>query len=138
MAFLFTRKLADRDKPSRNLVIEGEEVQWSDVVRYLGVQLDKKMVFAAHVQSLVEKSEKVLRCLSPLINRCSRLDVANRLRLFKTVHRPTFTYGAPLLSRCARTHKKKLQIHQNRVLKMMLDKPRRFLPLVCILWQALR
>ena len=92
-------------------------------MRYLGVQHDKRLTFAAHVQSLVEKS---VRCLYPLNNRRSRLDVANRLHPFKTMHRPTFTYGAPSLSRCARTHKKKLQVHQNRVIKMILDKPRRF------------
>ena len=124
-AILFIRKLAERHGPSRNLIIDGDEVQWNDVVKYLGMYLDKRLTFGPHLQSLIEKSEKAIRCLYPLINRRSRLHVAGRLLMFKS-YRPTFTYGAPVFVRCAAVHKRRLQVHQNRVLKLMLNKPRRF------------
>ena len=67
-----------------------------------------------------------MKCLYPLINRRSRVSVPNKLLLFNTMYRPTFTYGAPLIARSAATHRKRMQVHQNKILKLMLNKPRRF------------
>ena len=125
-AILFTKKLAARHRATRNLVINGDDVQWSNVVKYLGMQLDRRLTFGPHIQSLITRSEKAMRCLYPLINRRSRLRMSNRLLLFKSIYRPTFTYGAPVFTRCAATHKRRLQLHQNRILKLMMNKPRRF------------
>ena len=126
VAILFSRKLAARHVPSQDLVINGEAVPWKNVVRYLGMQLDKRLTFGPHVQDLFSRTEKAVRCLYPLINRRSQLQVHNRLLMFWTIYRPTFSYGALVFSRCAATHRRKLQVHQNRILKMMLDKSRRF------------
>ena len=125
-AMIFTRKLAERHQPTRNLTIDGVEVLWTDTVKYLGMRLDRRLTFANHVQGLIERSEKAIRSLYPLINRRSRVHASSRVLLFKTVYRPTFTYGAPIIAHCAATHKKRLQVHQNRILKMMLNKPRRY------------
>ena len=49
---------------------------------YLGMQLDRRLIFGAHVQSLIEKSGIAIRCLYPLINRRSHFHTASRIRLF--------------------------------------------------------
>ncbi|KXJ79563.1 hypothetical protein RP20_CCG000519 [Aedes albopictus] len=59
--------------------------------------------------------------LYPLVNRRSHLDTNSKLLLYKTVFKPVMTYGFPAWYNCAATHRKKLQIKQNRILKMMLN-----------------
>lgn len=54
-AILFTRKLANRHRPTRNRVVDGEEVLWSTVVKYLGMKLYKRLTFYAHVEDLVAR-----------------------------------------------------------------------------------
>ena len=125
-ATIFTRKVAERHRPTSVLSVDGTDVPWSDSVKYLGMILDKRLTYRHHVQHLIERSEKAMKCLYPLINRRSRVNVPNKLLLFNTMYRPTFTYGAPLIARSAATHRKRMQVHQNKILKLMLNKPRRF------------
>ena len=51
-AILFTRKVEARHQPTRNLVVNGDEVQWSNVVKCLGMQLDMKVTFGPPVLDL--------------------------------------------------------------------------------------
>lgn len=125
-AILFTRKTAARHAPLRRLRVAGSNVDWKNRIRYLGMVLDKRLTYGDHVQSLIERSELALKSLYPVIGRRSRLNVPNKMLLLKTVYRPTYTYAAPVWYHCAANHRKMLQIHQNRLLKIMLNKPRRF------------
>lgn len=121
-SMLFTQKTAIRHQPTIPVVINNENVEWKNEIKYLGMKFDKRMKFHTHVDFVLGKSEKVIKALYPLINRNSRLNEQNKLLLFKTVFRPIFTYGAPVWAECATTHKQKIQIHQNKILKMMLNK----------------
>lgn len=50
----------------------------------------------------------------------------NKLLIYKVALRPIFTYAAPVIHNIAHTNKKKLQIMQNKILKMCLDKPHHY------------
>lgn len=123
-ALLFTKKTALRHKPRRKLKVDGAKVAWGDSLKYLGMVLDKRLTYGKHVDYLISKSEKLIKALYPLINRNSRLSVNNKILLLKTIFRPTFSYASPVWSGCATIHRKKLQVFQNRVLKIMLNRPR--------------
>lgn len=125
-AILFTRKIAQRHIPTTNVVINGEIVEWKREIKYLGMMLDPRLTYKSHVDYVLTKCDKIIKSLYPLINRRSRLSVGNKLILFKSIFRPTFMYSSPVWSCCANTHLNKLQILQNKILKMMLDKPKRF------------
>lgn len=71
----------------------------------------------------IAKANGALRLLYPLINRKSKLHVANKILLYKLALRPILTYGYPALSGIALTHTRKLQTTQNRILKMILNRP---------------
>lgn len=119
----FTRFTATRKLPNRCLSIDGTEVAWKDDVKYLGMILDKRLTFQKNIQYFREKSEKLIKMLYSFINRRSKLSITNKLLLYKTVFRPTLTYAYPAWQDCARTHKKKLQIIQNKCLKLIYDLP---------------
>lgn len=125
-AIYFTRKRAERFLPQRKIKFHDSEIDWSDSVKYLGLHLDKKLLYKYHIDSSIEKAQRIFRMLYPLINRRSKLSSHHKLLVFKCILRPAFIYGSPVWSVCANTHIKKLQIYQNKCLKTIFNLPRRY------------
>lgn len=124
-ACLFTKKTAPRHRPTRGIRVAGENVEWKSSIKYLGLHLDKRLTFRTHVEAIVTKTERLIRALYPLLSRRSKLNFKNKLVVFKTMFRPMICYGSPVWSQCAKTYVTKLQHLQNKILKTMLNLPRR-------------
>lgn len=122
-AIFFTRRRASRYLPNRNLNLNDASIEWSKCIKYLGVLLDQKITFKRHVDHTKERAQKYIRILYSLINRRSKLNVRNKVLIFKSIFRPMMLYGAPAWSSCAATHRKSLQVTQNKLLKIIYDKP---------------
>lgn len=90
-------------------------------MKYLGVYLDNRLTFRDHINYVLEKSNVAIRTLYSMLNRKSRLQRDCKLLLYKVAIRPILTYASPVLNDVAHTHKRKLQIAQNKTLKMILD-----------------
>lgn len=56
-----------------------------------------------------------------LLSRRSKLSTNNKLLFYKVAIRPIFSYASPITSLAAASHIKRLQVFQNKVLRMMLD-----------------
>ena len=61
--------------------------------------------------------------LYPIINRRSKLSTENKILIYKAVFQSVLLYDSPIWSNSAITHIKKLQVQQNKILKMMLNLP---------------
>lgn len=122
----FTRCRAVRKLPSSNIVIQGINLIWKNEVRYLGFTLDKSLTSKSHINKVIEKCNKLLKMLYPLINRNSKMNRNNKILIYKALVLTNILYGAPLFSNIATVHRKKLQIIQNKFLKIIMKKPRRF------------
>jgi hypothetical protein len=122
-AIYFTRRRADRFLPYAQIDVEGASVPWASKVKYLGLILDKKLLFKDHCEHLLNKMSQLIKIYYPFINRKSRLNKAVKLTMFKTIFRAAMLYASPAWSGCAASHKRSLQIMQNKVLKMILRKP---------------
>lgn len=123
-ACYFTRRRKEVYKPPESsIVIEGNAIEWKPAIKYLGVHIDSKLTFKAHTNNSISKVEKYIKILYPLINRRSRLTIKTKVLLYKSIFRPVLTYAAPVWSSCALVHRKRLQITQNKILKMMLNVP---------------
>lgn len=120
-AIFFTRRRSPRHLPQRYVSCNGVDIPWSPNVGYLGITLDQKLKFGCHVTNCLQKCDKVVKMLYPLVKRRSRLDPGIKILLYKTVLRPTVAYGFPAWYDCAQSHRKKVQVKQNRLLKMILD-----------------
>jgi len=125
-AIFFTKRRHDRAMPKTKIIVENHQIDWSNSVKYLGFQLDQKLTFKQQINNTIQKSGKVVHALYSILGRSSKLHEKNKLLLYKVVLRPIFLYGSPVWGNCAKTHIKKLQIIQNRYLKMCLKLPRRF------------
>lgn len=119
-AILFTRQ---RTTPKRKLNIVGQLIPWSTEVRYLGVTLDNKLNWTKHVNKLRVKGAQALGCLSPILNRKSKLSANTKLRLYTTLIRPCITYSCPVWSSTCHSNYNVLQTIQNKAVKIAYNTP---------------
>lgn len=120
---IFFSKRRTKQLPQIPLKAGDSNIEWSNEVKYLGLVLDKKLTYRQHVNYVAEKTLKAMRILYSMLNRKSKLDQSNKLLLLKVCLRPISTYAAPILVQAAKTHLRKLQVIQNKILRMILDAP---------------
>lgn len=122
-SIFFTRRRARRFIPNCRLRLNNHEITWSNAIKYLGVELDKTLTFGEHVKFTKLKVLKYIRILYPFINRKSKLNFNNKLLLFKNIFLPILLYASPVWGKCANTHLNTLQTTQNKILKLIMNKP---------------
>lgn len=119
-AIMFTRK---RSLPRRFLTINGHNIQWSKQIKYLGLLLDNKLNWTPHVASIRNKGQRAMNALSAILNRRSNLSSRTKLLIYSTLVRPCLTYSAPVWGNTCTTNHQKLQIIQNKALKIAFNTP---------------
>lgn len=115
----FTKKRATRNLPSRAVTTNGVPSTWVNAANYLGVVFDSKLTFDKHVNAAIEKLDRAVRSMYSLVNRRSKLHLKNKMLVFKCILRPIMAYGSPVWGGCAKSHRKRLQVKQNKLLKMI-------------------
>lgn len=121
-ALLVTRRRT-RELPELPFLFNDHEIEWESVCKYLGVMIDRKLTMSPHIDYVIGKTQRAIRLLYPLISRNSKLNVHNKLLLFKLALRPIYTYACPIVITAAKTHISKLQRLQNKLLKMIRNLP---------------
>lgn len=98
------------------------EFSWSRVARYLGVILDAKLTFKFHINEALKKAKSLaFNSLYCLLKKGNRVPVREKVIIYKSIIRPILTYACPVFHNCAKTHLKKLQVFQNKILRMALN-----------------
>lgn len=119
-AIMFSRQ---RKFPQKSIKICGYPIQWSKSVKYLGVHLDRKLNWTTHTTAVRSKGIKALGALSPLLNRRSNLSPHTKLSIYSTLVRPCLTYACPVWSGTTNANYKKLQVVQNKAVKIAYNTP---------------
>lgn len=94
---------------------------WLPKVTYLGVTLDSKLLFKYHIEKAVNKAKMLMNTLFCLIKRSSTLPINLKILIYKAIIRPVMTYACPTFTNCASSHFNKIQLVQNKCLRMALD-----------------
>ncbi|GFX39535.1 putative RNA-directed DNA polymerase from transposon X-element [Trichonephila clavipes] len=74
--------------------------------------------FATSTPPLTSPSEP-----SPSLGEGLPLSLENKVILYKQILRPVITYGSPVWGAAAATHMKKIQVIQNKILRVMMNAP---------------
>lgn len=119
-AITFTKRSIADVPPIR---LAGEDIQWSATVQYLGVTLDAKLTWKAHLEALSNKMSRRMALLYPLYNRKARMSLDNKLLLYRQVIRPVATYACQIWGVAARTHLRQLEVLQSRYLRSATNSP---------------
>ena len=110
--------------PPRSLTINGKIIPQTKLVKYLGVNIDSKLRWYHHIMATVKKSSQALGQFYPLIAPSSNLSLPNKLLLYKQIIRPMMCYGSLVWGTAAATTIKKLQIQQNKFLRIACGAPK--------------
>lgn len=125
-AIFFSRCRMTTKLPQANLVLNGQELSWEKQVKYLGILLDPKVTYQNHLHFITSKVTKLFYVLYPLLNKKSYLSFENKILVYKVVVLAVILYGSPLWWNAANVHRQKIQILQNKFLKLILNVPRRY------------
>ena len=112
---LFTER-----KPIKPISIRLENVQlnWSNKVKYLGVILDLKLNFGDHVNFVSQKAiSNLIKFYSIFKNKY--LSIHSKLTFYKSLIRTGVLYACPVWSLTSDSNLKKLQIIQNKFLRII-------------------
>lgn len=104
-------------------VYKGTTFQWKEEVRYLGVTLDSKLLFKSHIDRATKQANANISTLFCLLKKNSTLPKDLKLLIYKLYIRPVLTYAGTVFQNCAKTHFNRLQVLQNKSLRMVLDQP---------------
>jgi hypothetical protein len=102
-AVLFVKTVRRIQKP-RTVQFLGELIQWFETARYLGVNLDRQLTWAAHTKQAGRKAAVMLGVLGPVINRRSCLSIRNGVLLYKQLIRLMMDYACPIWRSAACSH----------------------------------
>ena len=103
------------------MFINRTEIPFSNSINYLGVTLDKKLTYKKHVGNICNKVIRCARALYPILNRKSKLITKNKCLLYNLCIKPILTYACIIWKNWANSHKKRLQIIQNKNLKIIYN-----------------
>ena len=109
--------------PQEGLKVNNTTVSWKNHVKYLGLTLDKRLTYKEHIEQTIVKAEKLLKVLHTFLHRKSKLNIKNKMLIYYSFLRPVITYATPIWKFCASTHKKRLQVLQNKILKIITNVP---------------
>lgn len=119
-SIMFSRK---RTVPDRKIKFKNYTIPWSRQVKYLGVTLDDKLNWGKNTDNLVLKGAKTTNALRPVLNRKSKLSSTTKLRIYSTLIRPCITYAAPVWCSITDNKYSKLQVIQNKAIKIAYNTP---------------
>ena len=92
-------------------------------VKYLGLHLDTHLTWKLHIKSIVEKIQKTRRQMHWLTSRKSKLNIENKLKIYKTIIKPIRTYGIPLWGTAAMSHINKIEVIQAKIFRTIVNAP---------------
>jgi hypothetical protein len=123
-SILFTKSLImQREQENHKISYNGKSLEWLPWVKYLGVILDSKLLLSKNIENNVAKAGKAMKILFPLLKKNSCLPLKPKLTLYRSCIRPILTYACPVFANAAKTHLNKLQVLQNKNLRMVLNAP---------------
>ncbi|GFY13582.1 RNA-directed DNA polymerase from mobile element jockey [Trichonephila clavipes] len=109
--------------PQAELTLFDDNIQWVPVVRYLGLHIDSQLTYKNHIDYLSDKFWGRIALAISLSGRSSPLSLKNKVILYKQILRPTITYGSPIWGAAAPNHTKRIQIIQNKILRIITNAP---------------
>jgi Reverse transcriptase (RNA-dependent DNA polymerase) len=118
---IFTKSTIMQNKMESTKIKISDELDWKNTVKYLGVTLDSKLTFKANLAENHLKARKAMATLYCLLKKKQHFEIARKNTLYRSYIRPIITYACPVFANCADFHIRRLQVLQNKCLRMSLN-----------------
>lgn len=97
--------------------MNGEELERVEVIKYLGIMIDSRLTFAEHCDYVLKKIGKK----TSFMNRIGHyLTPYSRQVVYKSIIAPHFEYCATVFVSMGETQINRLQVAQNRAMRVIL------------------
>lgn len=103
--------------------INEKVIPHANTAKYLGMTLDVKLKWKAHVKKKREELGIKFKKMYWLLGRGSRLSIYNKILLYKQLLKPVWTYGIQLWGCTKPSNVQIIQRFQNKVLRNIVDAP---------------
>ena len=107
-----------RKLPERGLTIYGAPLERVKVFKFLGVWLDERLTWAAHIAKVVEQGEKVLNAMRCLAGCDWGADRGSLQLVYQAMIRSYINYGCFVYGSAAKSVLHKLEVLQARALRL--------------------
>lgn len=109
--------------PKTKIRLLAQEVEWSPVVKYLGVSIDRRLSMKAHVKNVIATTRVARNLLKPVLR--ANLPLRVKIGVYKTYIRPRLTYAAPAWYALTSTPlRNRLASQQSLSLRTIVNAPR--------------
>lgn len=105
------------------IFINNKLIPYENTAKYLGMTLDAKLRWKAHVKKKKDELELRYKRMYWLLGRTSPVTVRNKILLYKQVLMPVWTYGIQLWGCTRNSNIKIIQQFQNKVLRGIVNAP---------------
>lgn len=89
---------------SPNITLNNVVIPQTKQTKYLGLQLDIRLTWKQHIKSVIENIKIKKRQMYWLTGKTSKLSVENKLKIYKVIIKPVWTYGISLWETAAKSH----------------------------------
>ena len=84
--------------------INNQYIPQTDTVRYLGMTLDRRLTWASHTRNTKQAITRRIKSLYSLLHPKSKLNVNQKLNIYKYLIKPIWTYGIQIYGAAKNTH----------------------------------
>lgn len=100
------------------IYIEGIEIERVEVFKYLGVLIDQKLTFKAHIDNVIKK---IAKKYGMLVRLSSQMTFWSKIFVYKTLVAPHIDYCSSVIFLASDIHQKRLQRLQNKFMRFILS-----------------
>lgn len=112
-----------RKAPIRALMFGGQPIAWAKCIKYLGVHIDRKLLWKEHVKQALGKAASRLAAIRCVSRRQYGINAQGSLMIYKAYMRPVLIFGSPAWCGVNEGRWEKLEIAQNKALRLALRLP---------------
>lgn len=105
------------------VTINGETIPAKDTVNYLGITLDRRLTWKSHIKAKQQQLKIKTRKLYWLLGPKSQLNLNNKLRIYKIILKPVWTYGIQLWGTASKSNIDILERYQSKTLRLIIKAP---------------
>lgn len=111
-----------------SVIINGQRIENVKELKYLGVILDEKLNFIAHIDYILRKAKKSFHRISRALYRKNGLSTNVKMCLYKQLIRPVIGYAFPIWFAVSSRQMEKIRIFERKMLGYCLNMKTRRLP----------
>lgn len=112
-----------KKKVCPSIYLNGVQIPRVDEIKYLGIHLDKKLIWKKHIEAKCKQLKIKSAKLNWLMGRRSNLSLESKVLLYKAILKPIWTYGVTLWGCASASNIVPVQRLQSKILRNLTNAP---------------